>query len=66
MKNSELMTRDDFVSLCDEAEKQVDRICNEIYEGRIEIAPKREKKRDMDGARRNTRALFVYRSICMY
>ena len=65
-KNSELLTEADFKELCDEAGKQVERICNEIYSGSIDIAPKREKDKDMDGARRTACTYCGYRSICMF
>ena len=50
----------------DEAGRQVERICNEIYSGSIDIAPKREKDKDMDGARRTACSYCGYRSICMF
>ncbi|MBQ6497006.1 MAG: PD-(D/E)XK nuclease family protein [Firmicutes bacterium] len=65
--NSELLSESDFKELCDITTQQVERICREIYEGRIDIAPKREKKgKDANGARRNACTYCGYRSICMF
>ncbi|MDO4869563.1 MAG: PD-(D/E)XK nuclease family protein [Bacillota bacterium] len=66
MSNSELMTKSDFSELCEEAGRQVERICREIYDGRIDIAPTREKEKDMNGGRRNACQYCGYRSICMF
>lgn len=66
-KNSALMTGSDFRELCDEAARQIERICAEIYDGKIDIAPKREKNTaDMDGQRRRACTFCGYKGICMF
>ncbi len=61
----ELLTREDFQELCDEARRQVERICREIYDGNIEIAPKRKRKKD-GSIVQNACTYCGYKSICMF
>lgn len=61
-----LITTDEFKELCSETSAQTERICSEIYEGRIDISPAREKNRDMDGKRVNACKYCRYKSICMF
>lgn len=61
-----LMTEKEFDSLREDSEKNEKRICTEIYEGRIDISPAREKKRSLDGKRINACRYCEYKSICMF
>lgn len=61
-----LMGEEEFRELCDETEKQVDRICGEIRSGRIDISPAREKTADADGKRMNACKYCRFRSVCMF
>lgn len=63
---SELLSEGDFEELCDEAGKQVERICQEIYSGNIAIAPKREKDKGSDNKRITACRYCGYKSICMF
>lgn len=61
-----LLSQDEFRELYEQVDRQVERICEEIYAGNIEIKPKREKKKDMKGEYRNACKYCGYKSICMF
>jgi len=61
----ELLTADEFKELCDEAQRQVERICQEIYAGNIEVAPRRKRKPDGKVVH-NACSYCDYKSICMF
>ncbi len=61
-----LMTKEEFTELSEEVNRQVQRICGEICDGVIDIRPKREKKKDMEGNYRTACRYCDYRSICMF
>lgn len=61
-----LMSTDDFMELYEQVGRQVERICGEIYSGRIDIRPKREKTRDMEGNMITACRYCGYKSICMF
>ncbi len=65
-QNSHLISQEDFEALCEEAKDQMERICNEVFEGRIDIAPKREQRTDESGACYNSCKYCKYGSICMF
>lgn len=65
-KNSHLISQEDFETLCEETKKQVERICYEIFEGKIDIAPKRERQTDISGVYHNSCKYCKYGSICMF
>lgn len=60
----EMLSEDTFNELCDVTAEHVRRICREIIEGRIDIAPKMEKG---SGGRAKTSCSYCgYRSICLF
>ncbi len=61
-----LLTPEEFNDLYEQVNAHVKRICTEICEGRIDIRPKRERKADMTGTRRNACRYCAYKSICMF
>lgn len=61
-----LLTREEFEELYRQVETQVQRICGEICDGNIEIKPKRERAKDMEGNFRNACKYCGYKSICMF
>lgn len=65
-KNSHLISQEDFEALCEETKKQVERICSEIFEGKIDISPKRERETDINGVHHNSCKYCKYGSICMF
>lgn len=61
-----LMTKEDFTELYEEVGKQVNRICREICDGNISIAPKVEHTKDINGGLRVSCKYCDYKSICMF
>ena len=61
-----LFTPEEFSELCQQVDEQVKRICCEICDGSIDILPKLEKEKDMDGRQRTSCRFCEYRSICMF
>ena len=61
-----LMSADEFDELYRQVDNQVQRVCREICDGNIEIKPKQERIKDMQGNRRNACRYCTYRSICMF
>lgn len=62
----DLFTESEFRELSEQVDRQIERICTEIYEGRVDIIPKREKKKDMEGNFKNSCKYCDYKSICMF
>ena len=61
-----LMTKEEFGELYEQVDMQVKRICTELCAGNIEIRPKRESRKDMEGNYRTACRYCRYRSICMF
>lgn len=61
-----LFSREEFEELSAQVDLQVDRICREICEGKIDIRPKKEKKKDMEGNHKTSCKYCSYKSICMF
>lgn len=61
-----LMTKEEFGELYEQVDMQVKRICTELCAGNIEIKPKRESRKDMEGNYRTACRYCRYRSICMF
>lgn len=61
-----LMTREEFNDLYEEVGRQVNRICQEICDGNISIAPKVEHEKDINGGLRVSCKYCNYKSICMF
>lgn len=61
-----LFTREEFDELSQQVDSQVERICQEICDGRIDIRPKKEKKKDLEGKHRTSCKYCSYKSICMF
>lgn len=61
-----LFTREEFDELSQQVDSQVERICQEICDGRIDIRPKRENKKDMEGKHKTSCKYCSYKSICMF
>lgn len=61
-----LFTGEEFDELSHQVDLQLERICREICDGNIDIKPKRESKKDMDGRYRNACRYCGYKSICMF
>ena len=61
-----LFSREEFEELSAQVDLQVDRICREICDGKIDIRPKREKKKDMEGNHKTSCKYCSYKSICMF
>ena len=61
-----LMSKDEFRNLYQQVDMQVKRICRELCEGKIDIKPKREGKRDMEGNFKTACKYCSYKSICMF
>lgn len=65
--SSELLSSGEFEELRAKAGEQVERICREIRQGRIDIAPKMEKgKSDLKGGHRTACSYCDYKSICLF
>lgn len=61
-----LFSREEFEELSAQVDRQVDRICQEICDGKIDIRPKKEKKKDMEGNYKTSCKYCSYKSICMF
>ncbi|MFR2910887.1 MAG: PD-(D/E)XK nuclease family protein [Clostridia bacterium] len=61
-----LFSREEFEELSAKVDRQVDRICREICDGKIDIRPKKEKKKDMEGNYKTSCKYCSYKSICMF
>ena len=61
-----LFSREEFEELSAQVDLQVDRICREICDGKIDIRPKKEKKKDMEGNYKTSCKYCSYKSICMF
>ena len=61
-----LFSREEFEELSAQVDLQVDRICREICDGKIDIRPKKEKKKDMEGNYKTSCKYCAYKSICMF
>ena len=61
-----LFTREEFGELRKQVDEQVQRICREICDGSIAIAPKIEREKDLDGRQRTSCRFCNYKSICMF
>ena len=61
-----LFSREEFEELSAQVDRQVDRICREICDGKIDIKPKKEKKKDMEGNYKTSCKYCSYKSICMF
>ena len=63
---SELLSHEEFDELSQQVDEQLKRICREICEGRIDIIPKKEPQKDMEGNYRTSCKYCSYKSICMF
>ena len=61
-----LFSREEFDELSAQVDQQVERICREISNGNIDIRPKKETKKDMEGNYRTSCKYCSYKSICMF
>lgn len=61
-----LFSREEFDELSAQVDQQVERICREISNGKIDIRPKKETKKDMEGNYRTSCKYCSYKSICMF
>ena len=61
-----LFSQEEFEELSAQVDRQVDRICREICDGKIDIRPKKEKKKDMEGNYKTSCKYCSYKSICMF
>ena len=61
-----LFSREEFEELSAQVDRQVDRICREICDGKIDIRPRKEKKKDMEGNYKTSCKYCSYKSICMF
>lgn len=61
-----LFSREEFEELSAQVDQQVERICREISNGNIDIRPKKETKKDMEGNYRTSCKYCSYKSICMF
>ena len=62
--NSKLLSEEDFDSLCKVTIDNVKKICSDIQSGRIDIEPKRPRKKS--GFDTNSCTYCSYRSICLF
>ena len=62
----QLFTEDEFKELSEQVDVQIERICREICDGNVQILPKRERTKDMEGKFRNSCSYCGYKSICMF
>lgn len=62
----EMMSTEEFRELCSITARQVERICREIQEGRIDIAPKKERKSGPDGEAITACRYCSCKSICLF
>lgn len=65
-QSSEMISGEDFRELCEKTIENVRRICSEIQEGRIDIAPKKEKRKSAGGESVTACRYCSYKSICMF
>ncbi|MDO4176902.1 MAG: PD-(D/E)XK nuclease family protein [Bacillota bacterium] len=63
---SELLSSEEFEELRAKASEQVEKICHEIQQGVIDIAPKMEKGNSGPGGRRTSCTYCDYKSICLF
>ena len=61
-----LFSREEFEELSAQVDQQVERICREISDGNIDIRPKKETKKEMEGNYRTSCKYCSYKSICMF
>ena len=61
-----LFSREEFEELSAQVDQQVERICREISNGNIDIRPKKETKKDMEGNYKTSCKYCSYKSICMF
>lgn len=61
-----LMSGEEFSELLSESRKQAERICREIYEGKIDPQPHKTGKKDMDGNEYTPCKYCDFGSICRY
>lgn len=61
-----LFSPEEFEELSQQVDVQLERICREICEGKIDIEPKKERVKDMEGNFRNACKYCGYKSICMF
>lgn len=61
-----LFSREEFEELSQQVDQQVERICREIRDGNIDIRPKKETKKDMEGNYKTSCKYCSYKSICMF
>lgn len=61
-----LFSREEFEELSTQVDQQVERICREISDGNIDIRPKKETKKDMEGNYKTSCKYCSYKSICMF
>lgn len=61
-----LFSREEFEELSAQVDQQVERICREISDGNIDIRPKKETKKDMEGNYKTSCKYCSYKSICMF
>lgn len=61
-----LFSREEFEELSQQVDQQVERICREISDGKIDIRPKKETKKDTEGNYRTSCKYCSYKSICMF
>lgn len=61
-----LFSREEFEELSAQVDQQVERICREIRDGNIDIRPKKETKKDMEGNYKTSCKYCSYKSICMF
>ena len=61
-----LFSREEFEELSQQVDQQVERICREISDGKIDIRPKKEKKKDVEGNYKTSCKYCSYKSICMF
>lgn len=61
-----LMSADEFTELYDQVNIQIERICREIYDGKLDIRPKRERIKDREGRMKTACRYCDYKSICMF
>ena len=61
-----LLSQEEFQELYEQVDRQVKRICREICDGEIAVAPKKEKRRDLSGNYRTSCNFCRYQSICWF
>lgn len=61
-----LFSPEEFEELSQQVDIQLERICREICDGKIDVAPKKERVKDMEGSFRDSCKYCGYKSICMF